>query len=92
MTLRPLEEITVEHFHKMFNLNLLGLILASQEAVKHMGSDGRQHHQHQLGRHVDPPPNTAVYTATKGGVDAVTRTLAKELGPRKSGSTRSFPG
>ena len=45
----PLENVTAEHFHKQFDLNVLGLILASQEAVKHFGPDGRQHHQHQLG-------------------------------------------
>ena len=45
----PIESVTPEHFHKMFDLNVLGLILASQEAVKHFGPGGWKHHQHQLG-------------------------------------------
>jgi len=78
----PLEEITEEHFHKHFDLNVLGLILASREAVRHFDSAGGS--IINIGSTITSitPPNTTVYTATKGAVDAITRTLAKELGPR----------
>lgn len=78
----PLEGITEEHFHKHFNLNVLGLILASQEAVKHFGPQGGSIINISSIASTATPPNTAVYSATKAAVDAVTRSLAKELGPR----------
>lgn len=78
----PLEEITAEHFRKHFDLNVLGLIFASQEAVKHFGSAGGSIINISSSASTLTPPNTSVYSATKGAVDAVTRTLAKELGPR----------
>ena len=77
----PLEEVTEEHFHKHFNLNVLGLILAAKEAVKHFNGGGNIINIGSTASSITPP-NTSVYTATKGAVDAVTRTLAKELGPR----------
>ena len=89
----PLEEVTAEHFHKQFDLNVLGLILATQEAVKQFGPDRRQHHQHQLGgRDRGDSANSSVYSATKAAVDAVTRSLAKELGPRKIRVNSINPG
>ena len=88
----PLEAVTAEHFHKQFNLNVLGLILATQEAVKHFGPDGRQRRQHQLGRRHGAIPNASVYSATKAAVDAVTRSLAAELGPRKIRVNSVNPG
>ncbi|MEK6263023.1 MAG: glucose 1-dehydrogenase [Planctomycetota bacterium] len=78
----PLESVTAEHFHKMFDLNVLGLILASQEAVKHFGPAGGNIVNISSVVATAAPPNTAVYSATKAAVDAVTRSLAKELGPR----------
>jgi 3-oxoacyl-[acyl-carrier protein] reductase len=78
----PLEQITAEHFHKQFNLNVLGLILASQEAVKHFGPAGGSIINISSVVATAAPPNTSVYSATKAAVDAVTRSLAKELGPR----------
>jgi 3-oxoacyl-[acyl-carrier protein] reductase len=87
----PIEEVTPEHFHKQFNLNVLGLLLTTQEAVKHFGADG--------GSIVNvssvatlAPPNTAVYSATKAAVNAVTRSLGQELGSRKIRVNAVNPG
>jgi 3-oxoacyl-[acyl-carrier protein] reductase len=88
----PLEEVTPEHFHKQFNLNVLGLILASQEAVKHFGPAGGSIINISSVVATSAPPATAVYSATKGAVDAVTRSLAKELGPRNIRVNSINPG
>jgi 3-oxoacyl-[acyl-carrier protein] reductase len=79
----PLEEITAEHFHRHFDLNVLGLILTSREAVRHLDSAGGS--IVNIGSTITSmtPPSSTVYTATKGAVEAITRTLAKELGPRR---------
>src|SRR5260221_5235880 len=78
----PLENVTEEHFHKQFDLNVLGLILASKEAVKHFGpAGGSIVNISSLAATMGIAP-AAVYSATKGAVDAATRALAKELGPR----------
>jgi 3-oxoacyl-[acyl-carrier protein] reductase len=77
-----LEDATESEFHREFNTNVLGLILATQEAVKHFGADGGSIINISSTVTSLTPPNTAVYTGTKGAVDAITRTLAKELGPR----------
>jgi 3-oxoacyl-[acyl-carrier protein] reductase len=78
----PLESITEEHFHRLFNLNVLGLILSSQAAVKYFGANGGSIVNISSVVSTLSPANAAVYSATKGAVDAVTRSLAKELGPR----------
>ena len=78
----PLEDITAEHFHKQFNLNVLGLILTSQEGIKHFGSAGGSIINMSSIVSTLAPPNGAVYSATKAAVDAVTKSLAKELGSR----------
>lgn len=78
----PLEAITPEHFHKQFDLNVLGLILSSQEAVRHFGSDGGNIINISSVVSTSAPPNASVYSATKGAVDAITKSLAKELGGR----------
>jgi 3-oxoacyl-[acyl-carrier protein] reductase len=78
----PLENVTAEHFHKMFDLNVLGLILASQEAVKHFGTDGGNIVNISSVAATSAPPAASVYSATKAAVDAVTKSLAKELGSR----------
>src|SRR4051794_23652058 len=88
----PIAEVTAEHFHKMFDLNVLGLILASQEAVKHFGDDGGNIVNISSVVATSAPPNTAVYSATKAAVDAVTRALAKELGPRNIRVNSINPG
>src|SRR5712671_610787 len=87
-----LGEITEDQFHRQFNTNVLGLILATQEAVKHFGSEGGS--VINIGSTISTvtPPATAVYTATKGAVDAVTHVLAKELGPKKIRVNSINPG
>lgn len=78
----PIEAITPEHFHKHFNLNVLGLLLATQEAVKLFGDGGGSVINISSIVSTLAFPQTSVYSATKAAVDAVTRTLSKELGPR----------
>jgi 3-oxoacyl-[acyl-carrier protein] reductase len=79
----PLEQITPEHFHKQFDLNVLGLILTTQEAVKHFGSAGGSIINISSVASTAAPPGASVYSATKGAVDTVTKSLAKELAQRK---------
>jgi 3-oxoacyl-[acyl-carrier protein] reductase len=81
-----------EHFHKQFDLNVLGLILASQEAVKQFGSAGGSIINISSVVATAAPANWSVYSATKGAVDAVTRSLAKELGPRNIRVNSINPG
>ncbi len=88
----PLEEITEEHFHKHFDVNVLGLLLVTQEAVKHFKPAGGSIINISSTATSITPPTAAVYTATKGAVDAITRTLAKELGPRKIRVNAINPG
>jgi len=78
----PLEAITEDHFHKQFDLNVLGLILASQSAVKLFDSAGGSIVNISSIVSTMAVPNGSVYSATKGAVDAITRSLASELGPR----------
>jgi 3-oxoacyl-[acyl-carrier protein] reductase len=87
-----LPEITEEHFHRQFNTNVLGLLLATQEAVKHFGDEGGS--VVNIGSTVSrlTPPGSAVYSATKSAVDAVTHVLAKELGPKKIRVNSINPG
>ena len=88
----PIEAVTAEHFHKMFDLNVLGLILASQEAVKHFGP--RAAASSTSARSSVPwlPRMSRSTARTKAAVDAVTRSLAKELGPRKIRVNSINPG
>lgn len=88
----PLEEITVEHFRKQFDLNVLGLILASQEALKYFGNGGGSIINISSVASVSTTATTSVYSATKAAVDAVTKTLAKELGPRNIRVNSINPG
>jgi 3-oxoacyl-[acyl-carrier protein] reductase len=88
----PLEQVTAEHFHKQFDLNVLGLILATQEAVKYIGSDGGSIINVSSVASTAGTPTASVYSATKAAVDAVTRSLAKELGPRKIRVNSINPG
>jgi 3-oxoacyl-[acyl-carrier protein] reductase len=88
----PLEGVNGEFFHKQFDTNVLGLILASREAAKYIGPEGGSIVNISSAVSSITPPNTSVYTATKGAVDAVTRTLAKELGPRKIRVNAINPG
>jgi 3-oxoacyl-[acyl-carrier protein] reductase len=87
-----LGEITEESFHKMFNLNVLGLILSSQESLKYFGPEGGSIINIGSVASSSNPPTASVYTATKGAVDSVTRTLSKELGPKKIRVNSINPG
>jgi len=87
-----LGEITEEQFHRQFNTNVLGLILATQEAEKLFGSEGGSIINIGSTASSLTPPTTAVYTATKGAVDAITHVLAKELGPKKIRVNSINPG
>ena len=87
-----LEDVTPEHFHRQFDLNVLGLILASREAVRHFGSEGGSIINISSGASTLTPPSFSVYSATKAAVDAVTRSLAKELGPRRIRVNAINPG
>jgi 3-oxoacyl-[acyl-carrier protein] reductase len=88
----PLESITPEHFHKQFNLNVLGLLLTTQEAVKHFNGKGGS--IINIGSIVGPMPvaTASVYSATKGAVDNITVALSKELGPKKVRVNSIDPG
>jgi len=88
----PLGEITEEQFHRQFNTNVLGLILATQEAAKLFGPEGGSVINIGSTASSMTPPATAVYTATKGAVDAITHVLAKELGPKKIRVNSINPG
>jgi 3-oxoacyl-[acyl-carrier protein] reductase len=88
----PLEQITPEHFHKQFDLNVLGLLLATQEAVKLMGNAGGSIINISSVAATSAPPSGSVYSATKGAVDTITKSLAKELGPRKIRVNSINPG
>jgi 3-oxoacyl-[acyl-carrier protein] reductase len=88
----PLEQITEEHFHKQFNLNVLGLILTTQEALKYFPATGGSIINISSVVGVNPLPSAAVYSATKAAVDAVTKSLAKELGPKKIRVNSINPG
>jgi 3-oxoacyl-[acyl-carrier protein] reductase len=88
----PLEAITPEFFHKQFDLNVLGLILATQEAVKYFGETGGSIINISSIVAKLSLPNAAVYSATKAAVDAVTRTLGSELGPRRIRVNSVNPG
>jgi 3-oxoacyl-[acyl-carrier protein] reductase len=78
----PLSDITEEHFHKQFNLNVLGLILSSQAAAKRFDTAGGSIINISSVVSTLAFPNASVYSGTKGAVDAITRSLASELGPR----------
>jgi 3-oxoacyl-[acyl-carrier protein] reductase len=88
----PLESVTAEHFHKQFNLNVLGLILATQEAVKLFGPAGGSVVNISSVVATAAPPNASVYSATKAAVNAITRSLAQELGPRRIRVNAINPG
>ena len=79
----PLPEITEDEFHRHFNTNVLGTILATKEAARHFGESGGSVINISSIASEEAVPGAAVYSATKGAVDTLTRVLAAELGPRK---------
>ena len=88
----PLEDITEQQFHRMFDTNVLGMLLVTQEAVKHFNLNGGSIINIGSLASSLTPPTAVVYNATKGAVDAITRTLAKELGPRRIRVNSINPG
>jgi 3-oxoacyl-[acyl-carrier protein] reductase len=88
----PLEQATEDEFHREFNTNVLGLILATQEAVKHFGVEGGSVINISSTATSLNPPTSVIYTATKGAVDSITRVLAKELAPKKVRVNSINPG
>jgi 3-oxoacyl-[acyl-carrier protein] reductase len=87
-----LESVTEDEFHREFNTNVLGLILTTQEAVKHFGPEGGSVINISSVASLNPPPMSVVYSATKAAVDSITRVLARELGPRKIRVNSINPG
>ena len=88
----PLAAVTVEHFHRQVDVNVLGLLLATQEGVKLLGSDGGSILNISSIAGPMPVPSGSVYSATKAAVDAVTVALCQELGPRRIRVNSLNPG
>jgi 3-oxoacyl-[acyl-carrier protein] reductase len=88
----PLDTISEENFHKQFDINVLGLIFASQEAAKYFGPEGGSIVNISSIASTLTPPNSVVYSGTKAAVDATTKVLAKELGPKKIRVNAVNPG
>ena len=88
----PLEEVTTAHFHKLFDVNVLGLVLAAQEAARHMDARGGTIINISSAITTLAPAMSTVYSGTKAAVDAITKVLAKELGPRKIRVNAISPG
>jgi 3-oxoacyl-[acyl-carrier protein] reductase len=87
----PLEETTDDEFHRQFDINVLGTLLATKEAVKHFGPNGGSViNMSSVSSHGEP--QAAIYSGTKGAVDAITSSLAAELGPRKIRVNAIAPG
>jgi 3-oxoacyl-[acyl-carrier protein] reductase len=87
----PIEGVTEDQFHRMFNINVLGLLLTTQAALKHIGQGGSIINVGSVVSRVTPPASS-VYTGTKGAVDAITGVLARELGPKKIRVNAINPG
>lgn len=87
----PLESITEEDFHKHFNVNVLGLLLTTQAASKHLGEGSSIINIGSVVTRITPP-GSAIYTGSKGAVDAITGVLSRELGPRKIRVNALNPG
>ncbi len=88
----PLEQVTEDEFHQQFNTNVFGLILTTQQAAQHFGQEGGSVINVSSVASTATPPATAVYAGTKAAVDAITRVLAKELGPKKIRVNAINPG
>lgn len=87
----PIDAVTPEHFHKQFNTNVLGLLLTTQETLKHFDPNGGS--IINIGSVAAGGVATAsVYSATKGAVDSISQALAQELGPRKIRVNSLNPG
>jgi 3-oxoacyl-[acyl-carrier protein] reductase len=87
----PLEAVTEESFHRMYNINVLGVLLTTQAALKHLGEGASVINIGSLASRATPP-NTAVYSGTKGALDAITGVLSKELGAKNIRVNSLNPG
>lgn len=87
-----LEEISTEHYHKIFDLNVLGLLLTTQAAVQHFNPNGGSIINISSVASLSPMPNFSVYSASKAAVDAITKALGKELGPKNIRVNSINPG
>lgn len=89
--LAPIEDVTEEQFHRQFNINVLGLLLTTQASLKHLDEGASIINVSSVVTTITPP-GSAVYTGTKGAVDAITGVLSRELGPRKIRVNAINPG
>lgn len=89
--LAPIEDVTEEQFHRQFNINVLGLLLTTQASLKHLDEGASIINVSSVVTTITPPAS-AVYTGTKGAVDAITGVLSRELGPRKIRVNAINPG
>jgi 3-oxoacyl-[acyl-carrier protein] reductase len=88
----PLENVTTEHFRRLYDINVLGLLSTSREAAKYFGKDGGSIINISSLVSVTPLANASVYSSTKAAVDGITKSLSKELGPRKIRVNSINPG
>jgi len=88
----PIENVTIEHYRKLYDTNVLGLLSASREAAKYFGKDGGSIVNVSSLVSQASIPNASAYSGTKGAVDAITRSLSAELGPRKIRVNSINPG
>ena len=88
----PIENVTTDHYRKLFDINVLGLLSASREAAKHFGKDGGSIINISSLVSQMAVPNASAYSGTKGAVDAITKSLSSELGPRKIRVNSINPG
>ncbi len=88
----PIEAVAEEEFHQQFNTNVLGPILATQQAVQHFGPGGGSIINISSVASYNPVPTAAVYSGTKGALDQITRVLSLELGPKKIRVNSINPG
>jgi len=87
----PISDVTEESFHRQFNVNVLGLILTTQAAAKHLGEGASIINVGSAVSRITPP-NSAVYTGTKAAIDGITGVLARELGPKRIRVNSLNPG
>jgi 3-oxoacyl-[acyl-carrier protein] reductase len=91
-TFQPLEAVTEEEFHRQFDTNVLGTLLATQEAVTAFNGEGGSVINISTISSINPVPSSVVYSASKSAVDSITKALAKELGDRKIRVNAIAPG
>ena len=87
-----IESVTEDDFHQHFNINVLGVVLAVKEVIKHFGPDGGSIINLSTAVTRNPPPGASVYVASKSAIEAITRVFARELGPRKIRVNAISPG